>query len=206
MGRSGGRRAAHPVPGPRRRGGQRNAGFAFYSYVAAQSDDAAVLATAECLAGKALDHAATLRGERRRACRREGARHARDGRPILDASSLPEFARQSLRLESRAAAIHRRIAARLAFGRECRLQDDRRGCRAGARAGLKPPTELSKQREQALHELPSPCRFCAPRSPRSNGCTRPISISPTTRDEQVLAAAQQAADRTMQSLAAIALG
>ncbi|TKB05403.1 MAG: rubrerythrin family protein, partial [Mesorhizobium sp.] len=34
--------------------------FAYYSYVAAQSDDTAVRATAEWLAGKALDHAATL--------------------------------------------------------------------------------------------------------------------------------------------------
>ncbi|MDX8535637.1 hypothetical protein RFM41_32015 [Mesorhizobium sp. VK25A] len=180
--------------------------FAFYSYVAAHSEDATVRATAEWLAGKALDHAARLRGERRRAYRREGARHARDGRSMLDASSLPEFARQSRRLESRAAVIHRRIAARLAALGENAASKTIAEVAERERAGE--PEVADGTVEAARTDFPQPAkplpllRAALAEAERLHQAY--LDLADHTRDEQVLAAAQQAADRAMQSLAAIA--
>lgn len=180
--------------------------FAFYSYVAAQSDDATVRATAEWLAGKALDHAALLREERRRAYRREGARHARDGRPMLDASSLPEFVLQSRRLESRAAVFHRRIASWLAaLGEDAASKTITEVAERERAAGLEAAdgtVEAARaELAQAAKLLPL-LRAALAEAERLHQAY--LDLADRTRDEQVLAAAQRAADRTLQSLAAIA--
>lgn len=180
--------------------------FAFYSYVAAQSNDATVRATAEWLAGKALDHAATLRAERRRAYRREGAGRARDERPMLDASSLPEFVRQSRRLESRAAAFHRRIASRLAaLGEDAASKTVAEVAERESAAGVEGANETDEAATVDLAQAatPSPLlRSALGEAERLHQAY--LDLADHTRDEQVLVAAQQAADRTMQSLAAIA--
>lgn len=180
--------------------------FAFYSYAAAQSNDASVRATAEWLAAKALDHAALLREERRRAYRREGAGHAHDERPMLDASSLPEFVRQSRRLESRAAVFHRRIASRLAVLGEAAAS--RTIAEVAERESAGGPDATDGTVEAGRAELAQPgkplplLRAALAEAERLHQAY--IDLADRTRDEQVLASAQQAADRAMQSLAAIA--
>ena len=180
--------------------------FAFYSYVAAQSNDATVRATAEWLAGKALDHAALLREERRRAYRRGGAGRARDERPMLDASSLPEFVRQSRRLESRAAVLHRRIASRLAaLGEDAAsktVAEVAERERTGGPEAADGTVEAGRaERAQAAKPLPL-LRAALAEAERLHQAY--LDLAERTRDEQVLAAAQRAADRTLHSLAAIA--
>ncbi|RUW75956.1 ferritin family protein [Mesorhizobium sp. M4B.F.Ca.ET.049.02.1.2] len=180
--------------------------FAYYSYVAAQSDDTAVRATAEWLAGKALDHAATLRDERRRAYRRQGAAGARGEMPMLDASSLPEFVRQSRQLESRAAACHRRIASRLAvLGEDAAsktIAEVAERERANGSEAANGTVEAGRaELAQAARPLPL-LRAALAEAERLHQTY--LNLADRTRDEQVLAAAQRAADRTLQSLAAIA--
>jgi len=179
--------------------------FAFYSYVIAHCVDATVRATAEWLAGQALAHAATLRKERRRAYHRDSAERARDPMMKLDAASLADFERQSRRLESHAAAVHRGIAAQLAALAEdaasatiAEIADREESDAAGLSANqprvspegaqvVTPPLLLREALRQAeqLHNAYL----------RLAGCTR---------DEAVLAATQEAAARTMKSLSAIA--
>ncbi len=87
-------------------------GFAFYSYLAARAEDAAVRQAAERLAGEELNHAALLRRERRRAYRREqGSKGARGARPPTTAA---DFAQRSERMERAAARLYARIARHLA--------------------------------------------------------------------------------------------
>ncbi|CDX16327.1 conserved hypothetical protein [Mesorhizobium sp. ORS 3324] len=176
--------------------------FAFFSYLVAQSKDEGVRATAEWLAGKALDHAAILREERRRAYRREGAGRAGDVRPALDASSLPEFVRQSRRLESRAAAFHRSIASRLAALDEDASSKTVAEVAERERAGGPEAADVkAAELVQAAKPLPL-LRAALAEAERLHQAY--LDLADRTRDEQVLAAAQKAADRSLQSLAAIA--
>lgn len=180
--------------------------FAFYSYVAAQSSDATVRATAEWLAGKALDHAAVLREERRRAYRREGAGRARDGRPMLDASSLPEFVRQSRRLESRAAVFHRRVASRLAaLGEAAASKTIIEVAERERAAGLEAADGTVEAARAELAQAAKPLPLLRAALAEAEWLHQAyLDLADRTRDEQVLAAAQRAADRTLRSLAAIA--
>jgi rubrerythrin len=179
--------------------------FAFYSYIIAHSDDAIVRATAEWLARQALAHAAMLRKERRRAYHRDCAERARDPMMKLDAVSLADFERQSRRLESHAAAVHRGIAERLAALAEdaasatiAEIADREENEEAGLSASqprvplggaqvVTPPLLLREALRQAeqLHNAY-------------------LRLAGRTRDEAVLAATQEAAARTMKSLSAIA--
>jgi len=179
--------------------------FAFYSYIIAHCVDATARATAEWLAGQALAHAAMLRKERRRAYHRDSAERARDPMMTLDAASLADFERQSRRLESHAANVHRGIAARLAALAEdaasatiAEIADREESEAAGLSANqprvplagvqvVTPPLLLREALRQAeqLHSAY-------------------LRLAGRTRDEAVLAAAQEAAARTMKSLSAIA--
>lgn len=86
-------------------------GFAYYAYIAAHAADARIRSAAERLAAEELGHAAALRRLRRRAYRR-----AHPGlRPAFSSAIEPDdFSRQIGTAEAKAAAIHYRIAARLA--------------------------------------------------------------------------------------------
>lgn len=92
--------------------------FAFYSYLAAGSDDDKIRQFAEDFAKDELDHAGLLRRERRKAWRREG----RDGPVLFPKMEKPEsldiLRRQAAAMERAAAEGHRALAAAL------RVEDD----------------------------------------------------------------------------------
>ncbi|MEI7607156.1 MAG: ferritin family protein [Rhodospirillaceae bacterium] len=93
--------------------------FAYYSYVAAGSDDAAVCRVAETLAGEELRHAAELRIERRRAWRRQ-----QDGEPVVPLpipDTLAAFSALAAALEEEASASLG--ALRLGLEREAGVGD-----------------------------------------------------------------------------------
>ena len=81
--------------------------FAYYSYVAAGSDDAAVCRVAETLGRQELRHAAELRIERRRAWRRQ-----QDGEPVVPLpipDTLAAFSALAAALEEEASASLRAL-------------------------------------------------------------------------------------------------
>ncbi|MFZ0693941.1 MAG: ferritin family protein [Alphaproteobacteria bacterium] len=90
--------------------------FAFYSYLAAGSDDDKIRQFAEDFAKDELDHAGLLRRERRKAWRREG----RDGPlPKMEKpESVDVLRRQAVAMERAATEGHRALAAAL------RVEDD----------------------------------------------------------------------------------
>lgn len=88
--------------------------FAYYSYLAAASDDETVRRIAESLAREELRHAAELRIERRRAWRRQ--QESEPALPLPLPDSLPAFAALAAALETEAAAAL--AALRLGIERE----------------------------------------------------------------------------------------
>jgi rubrerythrin len=176
-------------------------GFAFYSYVAAHSADPRVAAAAERLAVEELRHAASLRQERRRAYRRERAARSLDPSFAQEADSLPAFRQQSRRLQAVAAARHRLIAELLA------------GLDADA-AGLIEKIAEEERREgrvdALLEEDAVAVGDSVPTLLRAALCEAEklhdayLDLADHGHDEQVVAAAQAAAERTMHHLGSIA--
>jgi rubrerythrin len=83
--------------------------FAFWSYLAAYSEDPEIKKASETMANEELGHVATLRKERRRAYHREHARKSRDGSDGAVQSRM-DAQRLELRLAAQLADIERRLA------------------------------------------------------------------------------------------------
>ena len=92
--------------------------FAFYSYLAAGSDDEKIRQFAEDFAKDELDHAGLLRRERRKAWRREGRDNPLAFPKIEKPESLDMLRHQAVAMERTAAEGHRALAAAL------RIEDD----------------------------------------------------------------------------------
>jgi len=82
--------------------------FAFWSYLAAYSEDPEIKKASETMAREELDHVALLRKERRRAYHREYDRKSGDG-PSGAAQSRVDARRLELRLAAQLADIERRL-------------------------------------------------------------------------------------------------
>jgi len=91
--------------------------FAFWSYLAAYSEDPEVKKASETMAKEELGHVATLRKERRRAYHREYDRKSGDG-PSGAAQSRVDARRLELRLAAQLADIDRRLAGPAAIRAE----------------------------------------------------------------------------------------
>ena len=83
--------------------------FAFWSYLAAYSEDPEIKKASETMAKEELGHVATLRKERRRAYHREHDQRSKDG-PSGAAQSRVDARRLELRLAAQLADIERRLA------------------------------------------------------------------------------------------------
>jgi rubrerythrin len=83
--------------------------FAFWSYLAAYSEDPEVKKASETMAKEELGHVATLRKERRRAYHREHDQRSGEG-PSGEAESRVDAQRLELRLAAQLADIERRLA------------------------------------------------------------------------------------------------
>jgi rubrerythrin len=184
-------------------------GFAFYSYIAASSNDARVQTAAEKLAAEELRHAAILRRERRRAYRRERAAADPDLDLILSAASLPDFIRQSQSMEADAALRHSLIADRLRALREHEAAETvAKVMWTERQAAALSETEFSRAKVAASLSLPQEStsvgllRAALAEAERLHDAY--IDLGDKTRDEEVLAAAQAAATRTMHNLASLA--
>ena len=182
-------------------------GFAFYSYIAANSEAAAIRAAAERLAAAALEHAAILRKERRRAYRREAGH---EGKVVLEPSSLSDFLRQSRALQARAALRHRRIADALAALHQAAAARaiGEVAEREFAAAGLTPDEHDAslagaQASKAALAGTPLVLlRDALGEAERLHGAY--LDLADRTPDEAVLAAAQAAAAQSLPNIAAIA--
>lgn len=98
--------------------GNEERAFAFWSYLAAYSDDAEIKKASEAIAKEELGHVATLRKERRRAYHREHHRKSADGaQPQVDARRL------ELRHAAQLADLERRLTG-LGAGRARELLDE----------------------------------------------------------------------------------
>jgi rubrerythrin len=182
-------------------------GFAFYSYIAANSDDGAVRTMAERLAGEELQHAAILRRERRRAYRRERQTRSLDLAFAIAVASLPDFIRQSRRMEAIAAVRHGRIAERLGTLMEpqaaeviAQVAESER--RQGASGGEKTP--IAGVGDPLPDGATAPVLLRAALAEAERLHDAYLDLADRTRDEQVLVAAQAAATRTMRNLGSIA--
>jgi rubrerythrin len=181
--------------------------FAFYSYVAAHSEVAAVRAAAERFAAAALEHAAILRKERRRAFRREAGR---ERKVVLEPGSLSDFLRQSRALQARAALRHRRIADALAAlhqavaARAIGEVAEREFAAAGLTADEHDASRADAHAsEAALAGTPLVLlRDALGEAERVHGAY--LDLADRTPDEAVLAAAQAAAAESLPHIAAIA--
>jgi rubrerythrin len=177
-------------------------GFAFYTYVAAHTDPR-VAAAAERLAVEELRHAASLRQERRRAYRRERAARSLDPSFAQATHSLPAFRQQSSRLQAVAAARHRLIAERLAgldadtAGMLERIAEEER--RAGEGEARAPQEDATIAVDQSV---PALLRAALTEAEKLHDAY--LDLADHGRDEQVVAAAQAAAERTMHHLGSIA--
>ena len=87
--------------------------FAFYSYLAAGSDDEKIQQFAEDFAKDELDHAGLLRRERRKAWRREGRDNPFSFPKVEKPESVGMLRRQAVAMERAAAKGHRALAAAL---------------------------------------------------------------------------------------------
>ena len=183
--------------------------FAFWSYVAARAEDAAVRQAAERMAHEELRHVSLLRGERRRAYHAE-RRHPpdRDREPIR----LPEFTAEALGTAAGLARLHAALADALAAAGDpaadlmqrtaeaeradvrdllSRFPDAERpeadGGRLAEEAGDQPPLallDLGLKRLEAAVE-------------------RYFEVAETARDERIVAEAQRLAQASIPRLASL---
>ncbi len=185
-------------------------GFAFYAYLAANSTDTEVREAAERLAHEELHHAAMLRRERRRAYRREGLHLRSDRMSHHRAASFQEFVRQSCEMESRASALHTRIAHRLES-----LGDEKSAATIATVAAEEVAAARALETDAAMPE--PPVGGIAMTEPETvAGLLRAglaqvetlhdayVDLADHSEDEQMLTAAQEAAARTIRNLGLIA--
>jgi len=124
--------------------------FAFWSYVAAHSDQGEIKRAAETMARQELEHVAKLRKERRRAYHEERRRE----RPSDDAIKLDEI--DAGILEAKLEEHLKTVAARLAgvdADRTNELLEETRGMSAEASGLGRFPTEAEQRDPQAIAEM-----------------------------------------------------
>lgn len=124
--------------------------FAFWSYLAAYSEDPEIKRASETMAEEELGHVATLRKERRRAYHREHDQRSGE-RPSGEAQSRVDARRLELRLAAQLADIERRLAGPAALrAKELLDQTMSMAAEAGHVGSL--PGALEQRDAQAIAE------------------------------------------------------
>lgn len=172
--------------------------FAFYAYLAAAADDAAIAREAEALAREELRHAALLRTWRRAAWRRE--RNAAAAPEVEQIASPERLAAVVADAEAGIAACHRLLAVRL------RAAGDPAGAallealadEAGARAAAPAPGPCAAEECTAGSAV---ALLLAAQRPLEQLCERLEATFIDAADERLQAAAQDALSRTVSRIA-----